>query len=48
MMPPRAAAPPRKQAECLYDYEAADDTELSFAAGDVIFIEETDDPDWPI
>jgi hypothetical protein len=34
------------QARALYDYEATNDTELSFAEGDILTITERDDSGW--
>eukprot|EP00041_Stephanoeca_diplocostata_P011337 m.186884 g.186884 ORF g.186884 m.186884 type:complete len:673 (+) comp18494_c0_seq1:130-2148(+) len=42
--PPSAMRP--KSAKCLYDFEATEDNELSFAAGDVIVVTNNTDPNW--
>lgn len=35
-----------KSAKCLYDFEATEDNELSFVAGDVIVVTNNTDPNW--
>jgi len=47
----RTAAPPPsksnvKKAKALYDYQASDDTEISFDVGDVVIIHKVDDSGW--
>ena len=55
--PPRGAPvpapvpiiPAKPKAQALYDYDAADETEISFTAGEILTLLETEeDPDWPI
>mmetsp|Transcript_18393 Transcript_18393/g.26726 ORF Transcript_18393/g.26726 Transcript_18393/m.26726 type:complete len:107 (-) Transcript_18393:128-448(-) len=44
--PAAAPAAPKLRAHALYDYQAADDTELSFVQGEVIVILKKDDSGW--
>jgi len=47
-VPPRPAIKPKnlKVMRAIYDYKANDDDELSFNAGDILYVLDSTDPDW--